>query len=82
MKRAAALFAVLAILPAALHAAPAFAAENLLVPICSGDGKIRLVAIPKGGTIPGKGTEQDCIKGCHAGSTRKRTAAPNFEPAQ
>lgn len=82
MKRAATLFALLAILPAALHAAPAFAGDNLLVPICSGDGQIRLVAIPKGGTVPGKGDEQDCVKGCHAGSSRKRNAAPNFEPAQ
>ena len=82
MKRAAPLFALLAIMPAALHAAPAFAGDNLLLPICSGDGQTRLVAIPRGGTIPGKGGEQDCPKGCHAGSTRKRSAALNFEPAQ
>ncbi len=82
MNRAAPLFALLAILPAALHAAPVMAGDSLLVPICTGDGQSRLVAIPKGGTTPRRGGEQDCVKGCHAGSSRKRTGAPQFEPAQ
>ncbi|MDT9013300.1 hypothetical protein RQP55_07680 [Novosphingobium sp. APW14] len=82
MSRAAPLFALLAILPAALHAAPVMAGDSLLVPICTGDGQTRLVAIPKGGTTPRRGGEQDCVKGCHAGSSRKRTGAPQFEPAQ
>ncbi len=50
MSRALCLFALLAIMPAALHAAPALAGDNLLVPICTGDGQTRLVAIPKGGS--------------------------------
>ncbi len=82
MNRSAPLFALLAILPAALHAAPVMAGDSLLVPICTGDGQTRLVAIPKGGTAPRKSGELDCIKGCHAGSSRKRTGAPQFEPAQ
>lgn len=82
MNRSAPLFALLAILPAALHAAPVMAGDSLLVPICTGDGQTRLVAIPKGGTAPRKGGEQDCVKGCHAGSSRKRTGPPQFEPAQ
>lgn len=82
MKRAAPLFALLAIMPAAFHAAPVMAKDSLLVPICTGDGQTRLVAIPKGGPAPRKGGEQDCVKGCHGGSTRKRAGVPNFEPAQ
>lgn len=82
MNRAASLFALLAIMPAALHAAPVLASDSLLVPICTGDGQTRLVEIPKGGSAPRNGGEQDCVKGCHAGSSRKRTGAPQFEPAQ
>lgn len=80
MNRALRLFALLAIAPAALHAAPVMASDSLLVPICTGDGQTRLVAIPKGGGGQRKGGEQDCVKGCHGGSTRKR--GPQFEPAQ
>ena len=82
MTRAAPLFALLAIMPAALHAAPVMASDSLLVPICTGDGQTRVVAIPKGGSGPRKGSEQDCVKGCHGGTSRKRTGAPQFEPAQ
>ena len=82
MNRALTRFALLAILPAALHAAPAYAGESLLVPICTGDGQTRLVAIPKGGNGPRQGGEPDCVKGCHGGSSRKRTGAAQFEPAQ
>lgn len=74
------LFALLAIMPAALHAAPVLASDSLLVPICTGDGQTRLVAISKGGGAPRKNGEQDCIKGCHGGASRKRGA--QFEPAQ
>jgi len=82
MSRAAPLFALLAIMPAALHAAPLMTNDNLLVPICTGDGQTRLVAIPKDGNGPRKGGEPDCVKGCHAGSSRKRAGGPHFEPAQ
>lgn len=80
MNRAARIFALLAIAPAALHAAPVMAGDSLLVPICTGDGQTRLVAISKGGNGQRKEGEQDCIKGCHGGSTRKRGS--QFEPAQ
>lgn len=82
MNRAVRLFALFAIAPAALHAAPVMAGDNLLVPICTGDGQTRLVAIPKGGNGPRQGGEPDCVKGCHGGSSRKRTGAAQFEPAQ
>jgi hypothetical protein len=75
MSRRVLLFALLAITPAALHAAPVMAGDNLLVPICTGDGQTRLVAIPKGGSGPRKGSEQDCVKGCHGGPSRKRGLA-------
>ena len=82
MKPALRLFALLAIMPAVLHAAPVKASDSLLVPICTGDGQTRLVAIPRGGSGPRKGSEQDCVKGCHGGTSRKRAGAPQFEPAQ
>lgn len=81
MTRSLRLFALLAIAPAALHAAPMRAGDNLLVPICTGDGQTRLVAIPKGGG-QGKGGDQECVKGCHGGTSRKRSGAPQIEPAQ
>lgn len=80
MRRSARLFALLAIMPAALHAAPMMASSSLLVPICSGDGQTRLVESPRDGSAPRKSGEQDCIKGCHGGTSRKR--GPQFEPAQ
>lgn len=80
MSHSARLFALLAIMPAALHAAPIMAANSLLVPICSGDGQTRLIEIPRDGSAPRKGGEQDCVKGCHGGTSRKRTT--QFEPAQ
>ncbi|MEA3263895.1 MAG: hypothetical protein U9R07_10490 [Pseudomonadota bacterium] len=80
MSSALRLFALLAIMPAALHATPVMAEGSLLVPICTGDGQTRLVTIPKGGSGPRQ--EPDCVKGCHAGASRKRTGGPHFEPAQ
>jgi hypothetical protein len=82
MNRALRLFALVAIAPAALHAAPVLASDSLLVPICTGDGQTRLVAIPKGGKDRRGPAAPDCVKGCHAGPSRKRTGAPQFEPAQ
>lgn len=83
MTRAIRLFALLAIMPAALHAAPAFAGDSLLVPICTGDGQTRLVAIPKGGEGSGNGGDsRECAKGCHGGTSRKRGVLPFLEPAQ
>ena len=81
MSRMARLFALLAIAPVALHAAPLMASDSLLVPICTGEGQTRLVTIPKGGSQRKDG-EQDCVKGCHGGTSRKRSGAPQFEPAQ
>lgn len=79
MRRTGLLFALLALLPVALHAAP-MAGSSMLVPICTGDGQTRLVPLPGGDKEPVP--QQDCVKGCHGGSTRKRVPAPQFEPAQ
>ena len=49
MNRSAPLFALLAILPAALHAAPVMAGDSLLVPICTGDGQVHTVQVPVDG---------------------------------
>lgn len=82
MSRALRLFALLAIMPAAVHAAPVLAGDSLLVPVCTGDGQTRLVAIPTREEAPGQNGGQDCIKGCHGGTSRKRMGAAQFEPAQ
>ena len=78
MTRALRLFALFAIAPAALHAAPVMAGDNLLVPICTGDGQVHTVQVPVGGGS-GDGDSQGlcCAKGCHTGGGRKRVAANN-----
>ena len=71
MKRAAR-FSLIALLPAILS--PATASANVsLMQICSGDGKPRTLAIPLGPRVPpGGGDSPCCVKGCHAGGSRKR----------
>jgi hypothetical protein len=71
MTRVTTLFALAALVPAACNAAPAIAA-SLLVPLCSGDGQVRMVEVPAGNGAPGSDQAPCCVKGCHAGSSRKR----------
>lgn len=66
------LFALAALLPAALNTSPAGAASRL-VPLCTGDGVVRQVSVPLGPVkLPGGDDPGCCAKGCHAGGNRKR----------
>lgn len=74
------LFGIVALVPAALNlAAPASA--RLMMPLCGGDGQVRMVELPGAPKEPAGSDKGCCAKGCHSGSNRKR-AARNFEPAQ
>ena len=74
------LFSLIALVPLALGvAAPAQAA--VLMPLCTGDGRVVLVPIGSGGSQPGRTDNGCCIKACHAGSSRRRLVRL-FEPAQ
>jgi hypothetical protein len=66
-------FALVALLPAAMNAAPAAASVN--VTLCSGTGQARSVSVPVSPGAPARqGDDGCCVKGCHAGSSRKRGA--------
>lgn len=69
------LIGLLALVPAAVNASPASAASasSIPVPLCTGDGVVRMVNIPAGQQdIPGKQVPGCCVKGCHSGGERKR----------
>jgi hypothetical protein len=77
MRQAAALFAMIAMVPAGVLAAVPARSGTLVVPLCAGDGAARTIAIPLApdgvpGGAPGKGDTPCCAKGCHTGSSRKR----------
>ncbi|HET9630172.1 MAG TPA: hypothetical protein VFP14_11900 [Novosphingobium sp.] len=66
----AALLGLVALVPAALNAAPA-ADAALAVPLCSGDGLAHVVSIPLPSRgVPGGEQPGCCAKGCHAGRGR------------
>jgi hypothetical protein len=69
---------LIALLPAALNPAPAGAA-TMTMQICGGDGQVRSVEVPLDG--PGNEPAPCCAKGCHGGSSRKKSAKV-FEPEQ
>ena len=72
MIRGTALFGLVALIPAALNAAPV-ATHGLSVPICTGDGRTHAIELPGApGGNPGKDQSGCCVKGCHAGGSRKR----------
>lgn len=74
------LFGMVALVPLALNmAVPAQGA--VMMPMCIGDGSVVLVPLGAGGSQPGKTDNGCCIKGCHAGSNRKKLNKL-FEPAQ
>ena len=76
------LFALVALVPAATNAGPALALPGgLMMPICSGDGQVRMVPLPGGGEQPAPDNSPCCTKACHSGSSRKRLAR-NFAQAQ
>lgn len=72
--------AFVALIPAAFNGAVA-AAGTIMVPLCTGDGQVHMVPIPKGPQLPGEDQGTCCVKGCHAGSCRKKTLR-EFEPSQ
>ena len=78
--RRSSLLGLIAMLPAALNlSAPA--AGTILLPICTGDGQVHLMPLPRNDG-PGGGAQNGCcIKGCHSGSNRKKIVK-EFEPAQ
>ncbi|MEQ1498588.1 MAG: hypothetical protein ABL914_07985 [Novosphingobium sp.] len=71
---------LIALLPLALNVS-APAAGTILMPMCSGDGQVLLVPVPGGSQAPASSENGCCIKGCHAGSSRKRLLK-EIEPAQ
>ena len=66
------IFGLVAMAPVALAITPAPAVGALTLQLCSGSEAGRTISIP----VPGrqnKGQEDSCcIKGCHAGCSRKR----------
>lgn len=66
------LFGLVAMVPATLNAA-SVGGGSIAVPICTGDGLVHMVRVPvdqPGGQ--GQGQSGCCVKGCHAGGSRKR----------
>lgn len=75
-------FGLVALIPAALNVSAAASAATLTMPLCTGDGQVRLVEVPlEQAPGPGKNQGPCCAKGCHAGGSRKK-AAKQFEPSQ
>lgn len=73
-------FGLIALLPLALNVS-APAAGSILMPLCTGDGQFHLVPLTGSGPAPSGSDNGCCIKGCHAGSSRKRLLK-EIEPAQ
>jgi hypothetical protein len=71
VKRLTSLFAIIALMPAALAVTPASASPVLHLAICSGTEAARSIDVPLPGKPAGNG-EPCCMKGCHAGGNRKR----------
>jgi hypothetical protein len=74
-------FGLVTLIPAMFNLTVASAGGTIAVPICTGDGQVRSVQMPVGGS--GEDGKQGlcCAKGCHNGNSRKRSPA-KFEPAQ
>ncbi|MEQ1541753.1 MAG: hypothetical protein ABL926_05810 [Novosphingobium sp.] len=70
---------LIALIPALLNVSAA-AASPILMPLCTGDGVVRMVPIPGSTPRPAKG-DACCVKGCHGGNCRKRTLK-EFEASQ
>lgn len=67
------IFALVAMVPAALNTSPAAANGRLTMPLCTGDGLARTITVPVGqARLPGSEPPGCCQKGCHSGS-RKRS---------
>lgn len=73
-------FALVALIPAVFNGSLA-SAGTILVPLCTGDGQVHMVPIPGSPQLPGENPASCCVKGCHAGSCRKKSSR-EFEPSQ
>ncbi|WP_295630674.1 hypothetical protein [Novosphingobium sp.] len=73
------LFGLIALIPAALNAAPAHA-STLALPLCDGGVADGVVSIPLGlAPISGGDMAGCCAKGCHG--SRKRSGKLQVDPA-
>ena len=72
--------ALIALIPAAFNVTAA-TAGTIMVPLCTGDGQVHMVPIPGAPQLPGENPGSCCVKGCHAGSCRKKSQR-EFEPSQ
>jgi len=66
------LFAIAALAPAALAPSPALAANTLSIALCNGQANAAVLRIPLHRSPLRAGDDPCCIKGCHAGCSRKR----------
>jgi hypothetical protein len=66
------LLGLVALGPLMLSLPASVAARVLHLPLCGGDGVVRMVEVPVGGGDAPARDEQCCPKGCHAGCSRKR----------
>lgn len=83
LSRMLAAFALLALVPAALAPTAALAAGNLRVTLCDGTGNPPSLVIPVHRSPFRGGEDSCCVKGCHAGGTRKKFArGGQFDPKQ
>lgn len=73
--RAATLFALSALLPAAANATSPLSASAITIPLCTGEGTTRSIVIegPSSDNPAGEG-EHPCPKACHSACSRKRSA--------
>lgn len=78
MKRSFVHFAMLALVPAAVNLAGPASGATMMMPLCTGDGVVRMVEVPLDGQqAPGQDQSSCCVKGCHASGSRKRDGKPD-----
>jgi hypothetical protein len=81
--RLATVLGLVALVPAAVGAAPAHQDGHLTVALCDGSGAARTVSVPLGHPdIPGAEQPGCCAKGCHTGGGRKRGKRGSIDSAQ
>lgn len=81
MKRRVVHFAMLALVPAAFNLAGPASGATMMMPLCTGDGLVRMVEVPLDGQqAPGQDQSNCCVKGCHSNCSRKRSGKPDESP--
>ncbi len=82
MKRSIVHFAMLAMVPAAFNLSGPASGGTMMMPLCTGDGLVRMVEVPLDGPrAPGQDQSNCCAKGCHASCSRKRDGKPDNDSA-